>query len=50
MTKLKSDLNDPRGAFPIIVSELATISNRRESGGGVEIQVYSFSSYMYSSH
>ena len=46
MTNLKSDLNDPRGAFPIIVSELATISKKLESGGGVNAQGRAFSHYM----
>ena len=46
MTNLKSDLNDPRGAFPIIVSELATISKKLESGGGVNVQGHAFSHYM----
>jgi hypothetical protein len=43
MLKLKFDLYDPRGAFPRIVSELATISNKLESGGGVDVQGYAFS-------
>jgi hypothetical protein len=33
MLKLKFDLYDPIGAFPRIVSKLATISNKLESGG-----------------
>jgi hypothetical protein len=41
--KLKFDLNDPRGSFPRIVIELATISNKLESGGGVYVQGYAFS-------
>jgi hypothetical protein len=38
MLKLKFDIYDPRGAFPRIVSELATISNKLESEGGVNVQ------------
>jgi hypothetical protein len=43
MLKLKFDLYDPRGAFPRIASELATISNKLESEGGVDVQGYAFS-------
>ena len=38
--KLNFDIDDPRGAFPIIVSELETISNKLESGNGVDVQSY----------
>ena len=41
--KLKFDLYDTRGKFPIIISEIATIFNKLESGGGVDIQGYAFS-------
>ena len=42
MIKLKFNIYDPRRAFPRIVSELATISNKLESGGGVDVQCYAF--------
>ena len=45
--KLKFDIYDPRGDFPITVSELATISNKIESGGGADVQGYAFSHDMY---
>jgi hypothetical protein len=48
--KLKFDLYDPRGALPRIVSELATISNKLESGGGVNVQGYAFSHDMDTAH
>ena len=38
--KLKFDIYDPREAFPIIVSEIATISNKIESGGGANVKCY----------
>ena len=41
--KLKFDIYDPRGSFPRIYSELTTISNKLESGGGVDVQVYALS-------
>ena len=44
--KLKFDLNDPRGVFKIIVSEIAAISNKLESGYGVDIQGYALSNYI----
>ena len=44
--KLKFDLNDPRGVFKIIVSEIAAISNKLESGCGVDIQGYALSNYI----
>jgi hypothetical protein len=46
MFKLKFDIYDPRGAFPRIVSKLATISNKLESGGGFDVQGYDFSNDM----
>ena len=45
MMKLNFDIYDPRGVFPIIDSELETISNKLESGGGVDVQVYALSHY-----
>ena len=43
MIKLKFNIYDLRGAFPIIISELATISNKLESVGGFDLQGYAFS-------
>ena len=42
MMKLNFDIYDPRGVFPIIDSELETISNKLESGDGVNVQGYTF--------
>ena len=40
---LKFDLYDPRGSYPRIVGELENISNKIESGGGVNVQGYALS-------
>ena len=46
MMELKFDLYDPIGDLPKIVSELATISNKLEYGGGFNVQRYALYHYI----